>query len=282
MTPTVDVDAVTRLVEHVAATIVAPRFRDLVAGEVGEKGPGDLVTVVDHASEAAITEGLTALAPGVPVVGEEATSADASMLDALGAPLAWVVDPLDGTRAFVEGSPDYAVMVGLLAAGVPVASWICLPEHRLTLVAERGSGVQCNGAPLAAVPRQGDPRMQVAAKYLPREVRERLVTGLAERPGAALVTVTDTVWAGHEYSRIALGDADGVFAWRTMPWDHAPGIAIVRELGGAARRLDGSDYRADVPALGLLVAAEEALADRIAETLDVAALVPLTQGPRPA
>ena len=277
MKPAVDVDAVTALVERVAATVVAPRFRDLVAGEVGEKGPGDVVTVVDHAAEAALTEALTALTPGVPVLGEEAASADPALFDVLTAPLAWVVDPLDGTRAFVEGSPDYAVMVGLVADGVPVAGWICLPEHRVTVVAERGSGAWCNGEPLAAAPREGDPRMQVAARYLPAQVRDRLARELPERPGAGRISLAETVWAGHEYARLSLGDVDAMLAWRTMPWDHVPGVAIVRELGGVARRLDGSEYRADVAVDGLLVAAGPQIAERVAALIDVPALATLTQ-----
>lgn len=282
MRPAVDVDAVTALVERVAATVVAPRFRDLVAGEVGEKGPGDVVTVVDHAAELALADGLAALAPGVPVLGEEAASADPTLFGLLAAPLAWVVDPLDGTRAFVEGSPDYAVMVGLVAGGVPVAGWICLPEHRVTVVAERGSGAWCNGEPLAAAPREGDPRMQVAARYLPAPARSRLVAELPGRTGAGRIALAETVWSGNEYARLALGDVDAMLAWRTMPWDHVPGVAIVRELGGVARRLDGSDYRADVDVEGLLVAASPQVADQVAALLDVPALAPLTPGPAPA
>lgn len=269
----IDVDAVTQLVERVAATVVAPRFRDLVAGEVGEKGPGDLVTVVDHAAELALTQGLAELTPGVPVIGEEAASADPTLLGALSAPLAWVVDPLDGTRAFVEGSPDYAVMVGLLADGVPVAGWISLPEHRVALVAERGSGAWCNGAPLTAAPRVGPARMQVAVRYLPPATRARLVADLPGQDGAEGIALAETLWSGHEYARLALGDTDAMLAWRTMPWDHAPGIAVVRELGGVARRLDGSDYRADVPVDGLLVSADEATGAQVAGLLDLDALV---------
>lgn len=271
----VDVPAVTALVEHVAASVVAPRFRDLVAGEVGEKGPGDVVTVVDRAAEEVLTAELAGIAPGVPVVGEEAASEDAGLLGLLGSPLAFVVDPLDGTRAFVEGSPDYAVMVGLLADGVPVAGWICLPEHRLTLVAERGAGAWCNGAPLVAPPRgDGDPRMQVAARYLPAAVRARLVAELGVVPGTARMAPAESVWAGNEYARLALGDADAMLAWRTNAWDHVPGVAILRELGGVARRLDGADYRADVPVDGLLVAADEKTWDRVAGLLDVASFAP--------
>lgn len=276
----VDVAAVTTLVEHVAASVVAPRFRDLATGEVGEKGPGDVVTVVDHAAEEALEAGLAEIAPGVPVVGEEATSADRGRLDRLAAPLAFVVDPLDGTRAFVEGSPDYAVMVGLVADGVPVAGWICLPEHRLTLVAERGAGAWCNGAPLAPAVRDGgEARLQVAARHLPAPIRARLLDGLGTRPGTSRMSHAESVWAGHEYARLALGDADATLAWRTMPWDHVPGVAVVRELGGVARRLDGADYRADVPGEGLLVAADEATWADVAARLEVGSLAALMPGP---
>jgi fructose-1,6-bisphosphatase/inositol monophosphatase family enzyme len=279
---------VTALVEHVARTVVAPRFGDLAGADVGEKGPGDVVTVVDHAAEEALTAGLRALAPGVPVLGEEAAAADPALLDAIpGAPLAWVVDPLDGTRAFVEGSPDYAVMVGLVAAGEPVAGWICLPEHRLTVVAERGSGAwrrDPQDPPDAvtrlvppAVPDADAPRMLLAGRYLPTAAREGLVRRIGRAAGTGGVRLVDSVWSGREYARLALGEADAMLAWRTLPWDHVPGVAVLRELGGVARRFDGADYRADVAGLGMVVAVSAEVADAVAEAVDVAALEPLTR-----
>ena len=110
-----DVDAVTALVEHVAATVVAPRFRDLRDGEVREKAPGDVVTVVDTEAEATLVRGLAEIAPGVPVVAEEAAAARPELLDLIvGAPRAWVVDPLDGTPA---DDATYAMVRDHLALG---------------------------------------------------------------------------------------------------------------------------------------------------------------------
>ncbi len=111
-----------------------------------------------------------------------------------------------------------------------------------------------------------------------------LVADVGARPGTGRIALAETVWSGHEYARLALGDVDAILAWRTMPWDHAPGVAIVRELGGVARRLDGSDYRADGVARGLLVAADDAIAGRVAALLDLASLAPastdaVTPGP---
>ncbi len=291
--PSPDAAAVTALVEHVATTVVAPRFGDLAAGDVGEKSPGDVVTVVDHAAEAALTEGLTALAPGVPVVGEEATAGDPGLLRALvDAPLAWVVDPLDGTRAFVAGSPDYAVMVGLVADGAPVAGWICLPELGLTLVAERGAGAWRSGpgptgasgmvrlaAPAADDDPHPAPRMLLAARYLPAPVRSHLADRVGRVTGTGGMVLADSVWSGREYARLALGGTDAMLAWRTLPWDHAPGVALVRELGGVARRLDGTDYRAAGAGVGLLVAVAPRVADVVAQAAGTADLVPFTRSP---
>ena len=277
----IDLDAVTTLVERVARDVVTPRFRALVAGDVSVKGVDDIVTVVDTEAEAALVAGLTAIAPGVPVVGEEGTSADAGRLDVLaGAPLAWVVDPLDGTRAFVEGSPDHAVMVGLVADGEVVAGWICLPAHGRTYVAERGSGAFCNGERL---PRLGaragtalagalaaGPALRggVATGWMPPQVRD----GLLARPlpaDLAGLTLGARIWAGHAYAQVASGATDVLVYWRTWPWDHAPGAVLVREVGGVVRRPDGAEYRPSDGASGLVVAPDEATFVRVRDGLDL-------------
>lgn len=274
-----DVDAVTRLVQHVAATVVAPRFRALREGDVGEKGVGDVVTVVDHEAEAALTEGLRALLPGVPVVGEEGVAADRAVLDALGAPRAWVVDPLDGTRAFVEGSPDHAVMVALVDDGVPVAGWVCLPAHGRTYVAERGSGAWCDGRRLQRRSASSAGASARAAAVPDGAVPDTAVSDTAVPDGAVAVWGMDEgvrlalerchgllgpqagrpqrLWSGWEYSRLADGTRDYLGWWRTSPWDHAPGAVITREVGGISRCLDGREYTAEPLGGPLLVAADE-------------------------
>lgn len=253
---TIDVDAVRALVEHVAATVVAPRFQALASGEIHDKGVDDVVTVVDHEAEALLTEGLGALAPGVPVVGEEAVAADPGVLAALDvAPRAWVVDPLDGTRAFVEGSPDHAVMVALVESGEAVAGWICLPAHGRTYVAERGSGAWVDGA--RVVRRPADPEAlsgAVAVWAMDEETRVRVERGspsIGRGAGTA-----ERLWSGWEYSRLVSGERDYLGYWRSSPWDHAPGAVLVREAGGVSRFFDGSEYTA-LPFGGPLLAAAD-------------------------
>lgn len=266
---TVDVDAVTALVEHVAATVVAPRFRDLLAGEVREKSPGDLVTVVDMAAEAALIEGLEAIAPGVPVVGEEGTAADPGRLALLGEHRVWLVDPLDGTQAFVDGSPDHAVMVALVEDGEAVAGWICLPAHGDTYVAERGSGAYRNGERLSRPAPAEDVtalRGGIATFYLEDGLRQAVTSAAATRLGPHAV-VGRKLWSGHEYALLASGRHDFATYWRTHPWDHAPGAVLLREVGGVSRRFDGAEYRPGEPGVSLLLAGDDATFHRVREAL---------------
>ena len=248
----VDVPAVTALVEQVAYHLVLPRFRDLAEGEVTAKAPGDLVTVVDLAAEEAIIAGLRELAPDIPVVGEEGVAADASLLDALHAPAAFLVDPIDGTRAFVEGEPDYAVMVALVSGGDAVASWICLPSRDQTWVAERGSGVTRNGE--ATVRGAAGDRARVLlspTRHLDAEAAVR-ATGDAVR-----LSVEGPLWCGRHYTALAGGELDALGYWGGWPWDHAPGSVLVRELGGVVVAADGSDYRPTGREPGPIVAAAD-------------------------
>ena len=127
-----DTDAVLRLVEEVAAEVVTPRFRALTEGQVHEKKPGDLVTVADHEAEVLLTRGADAAYPDAVVLGEEAFAGDPALLDRyVAAEHAFTVDPVDGTKNFVHGSPDHAVMVSESRAGEVVRAWIYQPQHRL-------------------------------------------------------------------------------------------------------------------------------------------------------
>ncbi|MCS6853181.1 MAG: inositol monophosphatase, partial [Elioraea sp.] len=133
---------VARALAEIAQAEILPRFTRLEAGEVRSKtGPHDLVTVVDEAAERAVEAALERLVPGVPVVGEERASADASLLAGIGAAEAvFVCDPLDGTANFAAGLPLFGTMLALIRRGEPVAAWIHDPIRRDTAIALRGEG----------------------------------------------------------------------------------------------------------------------------------------------
>ena len=81
------------------------------------------------------------------MLGEEAHANDPTLLDRYNeAEHAFTVDPVDGTKNFVNGSPDHAVMIGEVRAGEVVRGWIWQPQHDAAYVAERGAGAFLNGA----------------------------------------------------------------------------------------------------------------------------------------
>ena len=114
----VNTQEILQLLQDVAEEVINPRFRTLTDDQVAEKNPGDLVTVADHEAEVRITEALTSAYPGALVLGEEATAADDTLLDRFrDADHAFTVDPVDGTKNFVHGSRDHAVMAAELRDG---------------------------------------------------------------------------------------------------------------------------------------------------------------------
>ena len=149
----VDTQQVLELMKSVAAEVITPRFRSLADGEVMEKNPGDLVTIADQESEAILTRELSAAFPGAFILGEELTSIDPTTLDRyVAAEHAFTVDPVDGTKNFVHGSPDHAVMVSEVLRGETVRAWIWQPEHEVAWVAEKGGGVYRNGERIVREP----------------------------------------------------------------------------------------------------------------------------------
>ncbi len=241
---------------EVAEQVITPRFQALGAGEVMEKNPGDLVTVADQEAERLITAALLADDPGVLVVGEEATAVDPGLPSRLaGAAHAYTVDPIDGTRNFVHGSADHAVMISELRDGEPVRAWILHPAHGVSYIAERGAGVYRDGVRLPAMTMPTDGLTVVTST--PR---------LEGRHGS--LDLGPTAWScGIDYPWLLGGRVDGILYSKGLPWDHCPGSLMVDELGGVVRFLDGSRYDVSDRALGragLLVACSPEAWDEVA------------------
>ena len=124
------------------------------------------------------------------MLGEEATSRDPGLLDRFrAADHAFTIDPVDGTKNFVRGSPDHAVMVAEIRGGETVRSWIWQPQHRVAYVAERGGGAWRDGQRLTRPP-----------------VGDRL-------RGVTVATVVDRSRAGHA----GCPGADLGLLWRRLP-----------------------------------------------------------------
>ncbi|TWE06883.1 inositol monophosphatase family protein [Rudaeicoccus suwonensis] len=254
-------DQVLSLLQDVAAEVIQPRFRALADGEVMEKNPGDLVTVADREAEVAITAALRSAYPDALLVGEEAVAADASILAAASGAEHWfTIDPVDGTKNFVHGSPDHAVMVAELRGREVVRSWIWQPEHHLAYVAERGAGAFCGDRRLPVVPRNAD-------RPLGRTSRRKLVgTAFGHLPPLELTWVS----CGIDYPKLAENACEYLLYRNAMPWDHAPGQLLVSETGGQLSYSDGTAYDPTSTQGPLLAAGSSAVADRVRSAMSVA------------
>ena len=193
----------------------------------------DLVTEVDRASERIIHRAVAAAFPDHGFRGEERTRTNPE------APYQWIVDPLDGTTNFVHGVPCFAVSIGLLHHGRPVAGVIYDPMRRELFTAVKGRGAQLNGR-----------RIHVSKA---RTLEDSLMsTGFSlrfrEQPQPSLDQFEAFQLRCHAVRRagstaislayIAAGRQDGFYEHDLWPWDIAAGLVLVTEAGGRI-----SDFR---------------------------------------
>ncbi len=239
-------EAVLSLLQSVAAEVITPRFRSLSDSQIDEKSPGDLVTVADREAEEIITRALLEAYPDAVVLGEEAYAGEPDLLPRFrAADHAFTVDPVDGTKNFVNGSPDFAVMVAEVLDGEAVRGWIWQPEHEMAWVAERGGGVRRNDEPIHRGPAGDQP--QGATSIWSRRGRQ---------PEGLPVLNGSWICCGVDYPKLIEGEADYLLYGHTNPWDHLPGTLMLREAGGAAAHRDGTPYDARSTSPGLVVAAD--------------------------
>lgn len=246
-------EEVCALLIEVADSAILARRNILDPAAIEEKSPGEIVTLADRDAEALISSGLRRLTPQARIVGEEACAAEPGLLDRLDEGLVWLIDPLDGTANFVEGRPEFATMVALLKDGEIIGSAIYEPMSGQMSRAEAGAGAWQNGERLTApfrAPRQ--PLKGVLGRFMPAAVEES-----ARRNAGSHAELLPTLRsAGAEYPLLARGERHFAFYWRTISWDHAPGVLLLNEAGGRAARPDGSRYVPGSPANGLFAVSD--------------------------
>ncbi|MCW2241726.1 inositol monophosphatase family protein [Azospirillum canadense] len=268
------------ILSQASLTEITPRFGELAAGQVREKSSRfDVVTDADEAAERAISTALETAYPGAVVVGEEATAKTPALLDAIGtADLAFVLDPLDGTKNFASGLPLFGVMIAATVRGDVVFAAIHDPVCRNTAYALRGEGawLQAEGGArtdlkvAAAVPVR-EMHAIIGTNFLPEPLRTT-VNGNLSRLGMS-------AWlrcAAHEYRMAAAGHCDVLFYNKLMPWDHAAGWLLHREAGGYSAHFDGTAYHPTHVTGGLICAPDETSWHLVREALLDRRPAPLT------
>jgi 3'(2'), 5'-bisphosphate nucleotidase len=208
--------------------------------KVRDKGGGQgPVTEADLAVEKVILARLAAAFPRDPVLSEETRPEVTLPVERV-----WCVDPIDGTREYVDGRDEYAVHIGLLEGGVPVASAVGLPG---CLIWGGRGGVtieDASGERAAVLAPLADPA-RATVVHTRRHMTPALRKGL-ERLGAARYVPTGGI--GYKVSRILLGEAHVMLhGWGTTWWDSVAPAALLLGAGGTVTdaRGDPLDYVRD-------------------------------------
>jgi len=211
-----------RLIERVRAAGVVAR----------DKADSSPVTVADEQAEVLLAAAIRQLEPEALIVGEEASAAGHKPDPAA---RFWLIDPLDGTRDFVRGGPDYSVNVALIESGVPVLGLVLAPRDGTLWAGAAGSGAfrERDGrrAPIAARPLGTAPVVVTSRSHLDD----------ATRAYAASIANAQTRPSGSslKFCLLAEGSADVYPRFGpTSEWDTAAGDAVLRAAGGLTHHPD--------------------------------------------
>ncbi len=205
---------------------------------VRRKADTSPVTEADEAAEGLILAGLAELTPGLPAISEESFAHGRS--PGIGKGRFWLVDPLDGTREFVNRTDEFSINIALIENGRPVLGVIHAPMTEETYAAAGGE------ATLTA--RGGKPR-RIGARRAPRDgidVVESRSHGDAAATGAFLedfvVRSRKRLGSAVKFGLLASGLADLYPRFGpTMEWDTAAGHAILDAAGGNVRSTGGME-----------------------------------------
>jgi len=240
-----------------AAGAVFARF---TPGEIETeyKAGHDPVTEADRAVDAVLRQNL--LRDGEGWLSEESAD-DLSRLDKS---RVWIVDPLDGTREFVLGLPEFCVSIGYVENGKPVAGGIYNPATKETILGSIDSGVLYNGKPAHPSQRETLQGALILAS------RSEIKRGEWQQFQGGDFNVQAMGSVAYKLALVAAGRADITFTLTPKnEWDVAAGAALVASAGGFVATLDNAPLRCNNrnPLLSGLMASGQRLREPLLSVL---------------
>lgn len=202
------------------------------AFDVQEKAPDNPVTDADLAADSLLHERLLALLPEAGWLSEET----ADQPERLEKEFVWVVDPLDGTKEFVMGIPEFSISVALVQHGEPVLGVIYNPVTKELYAAGKGHGLTLNGEPIRV-----SERSEFAGAIVDASRSERKRGEFA--PFEEVLEIRTLGSIAYKLARTAAGQADAT--WSRGPkheWDICAGVLLVLEGGGSCVDLDDEPF----------------------------------------
>lgn len=218
--------------------------------EVFTKQDQSPVTAADHAAEAVILAHLAKAAPATPVVAEEQVAA--GNIPASAAEF-FLVDPVDGTKEFIQKRGDFTVNIALIRDSVPVLGVVYAPAKSQLFAGDAALGKAFRSEQSPEDLTQA-PRTPIRTRVPPADGLTVVASRSHRTPETdawlAKVKVAEVVSVGSslKFCLLAAGEADLYpRLGPTMEWDTAAGHAVLAAAGGAVVNLDGSPFRYGKP-----------------------------------
>ena len=241
-----------REVAREAGEIAMRYFRSglTTSAKVWSKAGGSPVTEADISVDTFLKVRLSHALPEAGWLSEE-TADDHRRL---GRRLVWIVDPIDGTRAFLAGNHDWSIAIALLSEDRPILGIVHVPAHDQLYEAAAGAGATRNGGTIGTSPAAAlaDATVSGPVPFIERlERRTGRLKRLPRVPSLAL-----------RIARVAEGSIDvGLVSGHARDWDIAAADLVLAEAGGRLSRSDGTvpTYNGREPVHGELVASSRLL-----------------------
>jgi 3'(2'), 5'-bisphosphate nucleotidase len=225
-----------------AGAIALSHFDEAGYQGADRKSDGSPVTIADHETEACIEEALLKLLPEIPVVGEEAVALG-KLPDLTTSPFFWLVDPIDGTKEFVAGSPDFTVNIALIKDGEPLLGVVYAPA-----LGELYAGLNSLEEKLAVRWMEDTDKEKEIRTRTPLKEGLHVITGRRTKNGERLdrfledfkVAKTTRRGSSIKLCMVACGKADLYPQFgQTCQWDTAAGHAVLAGAGGVLTDITG-------------------------------------------
>ncbi len=207
--------------------------------DVHKKGPADLVTQADLASQEVVRRSVLGAFPDHCLLGEEA---EPNGNRTPRTEYRWIVDPLDGTTNYVHGVPHYCVSLALERNGRLLVGAVYDPVHDECFTAAEGRGAWLDGRPIhaSAISTLSEALATAGFPYDVRADSPDLLLFLKILPHCQAVRRTGS--AALNLCYLAAGRFDVFWSYSANIWDVAAGVLIVREAGGLVTSPDGGEF----------------------------------------
>ncbi len=228
---------------NISKSIILPNFGNLKKKQISYKGGKDIVTEIDISVENQLSHILPKLVKNSNFIGEETYSKNPSILNNyLSEEYCWTVDPIDGTSNFAKSDEKFAVMIALTKNKKIIQSFIYKPLSADLMYADNtGTFLNNKKITLNKKIKIENATGSVSTKYWSdwdNTEKEKLLSIKIK-----FKNVNSYGSIGCEYFDITKGIRDFTLLSRLYPWDHIPGVFIVRQAGGHDCHFDKKEYK---------------------------------------